>query len=173
MTFNEFEQAIRDWIVNVLGLADTKVIFSHGAGPRPEGQYAILNIVTTDKLGEDVRIEERQIGGDIKADYLGPRKIMVSVNIYRDDVMQKMITLKSSLDRIIAQDYFNELNIGIVEDSDIRHIPEQIGKAWEDRSQCDFFFHAVFTDTDEDISEIKQIEITNEINGEVINVSDI
>ena len=168
MTFDLLEQSIRDWIVNVTGLADNHVIMSHGAGPRPTGQYAVLNIALTTKLGEDVRTETREGNGDIKADYAGPRKAMASINIYRDDVMQKMINLKGSLDKIITQDYFNSLNIGIAEQSDIRRIPEQIGKAWENRTQCDFFFHAVFTETDADISEIKQIEVTNEINGELI-----
>lgn len=170
MTLSEFEQYIRDWAVNTLSLADDKVILSHGTGPRPKGQYAILNIVTVAKLGEDVREETRELSGDIRADYRGPRKIMTSINIYRDATTQKMINLKSSLDRIITQDYFNGLNIGIVEQSDIRRVPEQIGKAWEDRTQCDFFFHAVFDDVDQNIGEIKQIEVTNEINGETIIV---
>lgn len=168
MTFYELQQAIRDWIVNITAFADEDVILSHGAGPRPKLQYAVLNIALTTKLGEDVRTETREVGGEIRADYSGPRKIMASINIYRDDTMQKMVNLKGSLDKIITQDYFNALNIGIVEQSDIRHIPEQIGKAWENRSQCDFFFHGVFTETDADISEIKQIEVTNEINGDLI-----
>ena len=168
MTFDIFKQAIRTWIVTTTALADAKVIFSHGQGPRPKGQYAILNITTSTKLGEDVRSETREINGDIRADYSGPRKLMVSINIYRDGVMDKMIQLKSSLDKILTQDYFNNLDIGIVEQSDVRDIPEQIGKSWENRTQCDFFFHAVFTETDADISEIKEIEVTNEINGDLI-----
>ena len=168
MTISEFEQVIRDWIVNVTGFVDGKVILSHGAGPRPTGQYAVLNVALTTKLGEDVRVETREGSGAIRADYSGPRKIMASINIYRDDTMGKMGGLKGSLEKITIQDYFNALDIGIVEQSDIRHIPEQIGKAWEDRAQCDFFFHVVFTETDADISEIKRIEVTNEINGDLI-----
>lgn len=170
MTLDEFEQAIRDWIVNTLTLADDKVILSHGAGPRPEDQYATLRVLNIGKLGEDSRTETREVSGEIRADYSGIRKIMVPINIYRDTAMQQVIKLKSSLDKITGQDYFNDLNIGIVEQSEIRDIDEIIGKAWEDRSQCDFFFHAVFEDSDADISEIKQIEITNEINGEDIIV---
>jgi len=168
MDFATFEQAIRDWIVTTSGLADNKVIKSHGSGPRPTGQYAILNIVLTTKLGEDVRKETRETNGDIRADYTSPRKAMVSINFYRDTTMQKMINLKGSLDKILTQDYFNAQDIGIVEQSDVRHLPEQIGKAWENRSQCDFFFHVVFSETDTNIGEIKQIEVTNEINGELI-----
>jgi hypothetical protein len=171
MTFIEFKQSIRTWIVNTTELTDDNVIFSHGSGPRPIGQYAILNITTVNKLGEDVRTEERQVGGDIKATYLGPRKLMVSVNIYRDDTTEKMLDLKGSLDKVLTQDYFNAENIGITQQSEIRHIPEQIGKAWENRSQCDFFFYAVFTKTDVDIGEIKIIEVTNEISDEIIIVT--
>ena len=170
MTFDIFKESIRTWIVTTTAFADNKVIFSHGKGPRPKGQYAILNITTSTKLGEDVRTETREGNGDIRADYSGPRKLMVSINVYRNDAMNKMIKLKSSLDKILTQDYFNNLDIGIVEQSDVRDIPEQIGKSWENRSQCDFFFHAVFTETDADISEIKEIEVTNEINGDLIVV---
>jgi len=94
--------------------------------------------------------------------------MMVSINIYRDDAEQKMINLKDSLSRVTIEDYFNALDIGILSPSEIRHVPEQIGKAWENRTQCDFLFHVVFKTTDADISEIKEIEVTNEINGDLI-----
>ena len=168
LTFEEFRQAIRDWIVNTLPLADDKVIISHGAGPRPEGQYATLNVMSpSEKLIVGAREDSREINGDIRADYTGIRKLMVSINIYRDDAEQKMIDLKSSLSKILTEDYFNALDIGIIEPSEIRHVPEQIGKSWENRTQCDFFFHVVFKTTDANIGEIKQIEVTNEINGDL------
>jgi len=76
-----------------------------------------------------------------------------------------MSTLRSSLDKILTQDYFNGLDIGILQASDIKRVPEQIGESWENRSQCDFFFHITVLSTDADISEIKKIELTNEIDG--------
>ena len=164
LTFEEFRQAIRVWMVDVIG--PMEVIISHGTGPRPKGQYATLNVMSpSEKLIIETREDTRELNGDIRADYTGVRKIMVSVNIYRDDVEQKMINLKSSLSRVLIQDYFNGLDIGIIEPSEIRHIPEEIGKSWENRTQCDFFFHVVFKTTDANIGEIKQIEVTNEING--------
>lgn len=168
MTFEELKQNLRIWVKDIL---DTEVIFSHGSGPRPKNQYTVINVGPIEKLIQDVRTETRQGNGDIKADYIGVRKVMVSINIYRDDVEQKMIDLRSSLSKILTQDYFNNLNIGIINSSEIRHIPEQIGKAWENRSQCDFFFHITFSEIDADISEIKEIEITNEINGDLIIIT--
>lgn len=174
MTFDDLKENIRTWIVNITAFADKKVIFSHGKGPRPTGQYAVLNIISIEKLIEDVRTETRLGGGEIQADYKGIRKVMASINIYRDNTTEQMINLKTSLSKITTQDYFNALDIGIIEPNTVNHIPEQIGKSWEDRSQCDFFFHYMPTITsDPDISEIKEIVITNEINDEVINISDI
>lgn len=168
MTYTDLKQNIRTWIVNTL---DMEVIFSPAIGPRPEGQYALLNIVSTEKLINDVRSETRLGDGSIKADYQGVRKVMVSVNVYRDNTMEQMIKLRSSLAKILTQDYFNSLNIGLINSSNVNHIPEQIGKDWEDRSQCDFFFHYIPTiESDPDISEIKQIEVVNEINDETIIV---
>lgn len=168
MTYTDLKQNIRTWIVNTLNI---EVIFSHGAGPRPKGQYAIMNIFAIEKLLEDVRTETRISGQAIQADYKGVRKVTISINIYRDNTNEQMIKLKSSLSKILTQDYFNDLDIGIIEPNQINHVPEQIGKSWEDRSQCDFLFHYVpDIESDADISEIKQIEVTNEINGELISI---
>ena len=57
---------IRTWVVNTLGV---EVIFSHGTGPRPNGQYAVVNILSISKPIEDVRSEIRQGNGDITASY--------------------------------------------------------------------------------------------------------
>ncbi len=164
MTFDDFKKNIRTWIANTLTV---EVIFSHGKGPRPSGQYAVMNVVLIEKLIEDVRTETREVGGEIRADYEGIRKAMVSVNVYRENTTEQMNKLKNSLSRVLIQDYFNDLDIGIIEPNQVNHIPEQIGESWEDRSQCDFFFHVLLDiEIDADISEIKKIEITNEINGE-------
>ena len=171
MTYDDLRKNIATWVKNVLAI---EVIYASGQGPRPKDQYVTINVTPSEKLIEDVRTETREVGGEIRADYEGVRKIMVSINVYRGEPMQAMITLRNSLSKILTQDYFNSLDIGIIEPNAINRIPEQIGKSWEDRSQCDFFFHYIpDIDSDPDISEIKQIEITNEINGEMINVSDI
>lgn len=167
MTYDNLRRNIATWIRDTLNI---EAIYAYGDGPRPDGQYATINVMPTEKLIEDVRTETRELNGDIRADYKGIRKVMVSVNIYRGEPMQAMTTLKSSLSKITTQDYFNALDIGIIEPNQINRIPEQIGKSWEDRSQCDFFFHYIPDITsDPDISEIKQIEVTNSINGEIIN----
>jgi len=169
MTFSDFQKNIRTWIVNTLNV---EVIYSHGKGPRPKGQYAVMNVVNIGKLIKDEISVTREVNGDIRADYKGIKKTMVSINIYRDDTMQLMTNLKSSLSTILTQDYFNALDIGIISPDGINHIPEQIGKDWENRSQCDFSFHYIPTvSSDADISEIKKVDITNKINAEVINVT--
>jgi len=164
MTFDDFKKNIRTWIADTLSV---EVIFSHGKGPRPNGQYAVMNVVLIEKIIEDVRTETREVGGEIRADYEGIRKTMISINVYRDNTTEQMNKLKNSLSRVLIQDYFNDLDIGIIDPNQVNHIPEQIGESWEDRSQCDFFFHVLLDiESDPDISEIKKIEVTNEINGE-------
>jgi len=168
MTYDDFKKNIRTWVVNTLSI---EVIFSHGDGPRPNDQYAVVNILSISKPIEDVRNEIRQGNGDITASYEGIRKAMVSINIYRDESTEQMVKLKSSLSKILTQDYFNNLDIGIVEPGQTNRIPEQIGKSWENRSQCDFFFHYLpDIESDQDISEIKHVEVTNEINGDLISI---
>lgn len=163
MTVSEFKQNIRTWVVNVLGV---EVIFSHGSGPRPSGKYAVINILNIESVMTPEVIQTRQGDGAIQADYNNIQKSMVSINIYRDDSLDSMINLKNSLGKISIQDYFNNLNIGILVPNAINRVPEQIGKSWENRSQCDYFFHYVPTITpDSDVSEIKQIEVTNNIDG--------
>lgn len=168
MTFDAFRKNIRTWIADTLSI---EVIFSHGKGPRPNGQYAVLNVVSIEKLIEDVRTEARKSDGKVKANYQGIRKVMISINIYRANTMEQMMKLRGSLEKISTQDYFNTLDVGLINSSNVNHIPEQIGKDWEDRSQCDFFFHYIPTvESDADISEIKQIEVTNKINNETLKI---
>ncbi len=163
-----FYKDIRIWIADTLSI---EVIYSHGDGPRPHGQYAIMNVVNISKIVEDEMIFNRDAIGEITAEYNSVKKAMVSINIYRDDAMQAMANLKSSLSKISTQDYFNRVNIGIVNQGSINNIPEKIGKNWENRSQCDFFFHYIpAAEKDINVGEIKKIELTDKINDEVINI---
>jgi len=80
MTIEEFNLNILNWVKATLNI---EAIFSHGAGPRPKGQYAVTNLLAITKPVVDDNMEvTREVGGEIRADYSGIRKMMVSINKY-------------------------------------------------------------------------------------------
>ena len=48
-------------------------------------------------------------------------------------------------------------------------LPEEIDKRWEERAQVDFFFYALSLES-ETINEIKEVELTNEIDGSTTTI---
>ena len=77
MTYDNLRRNIATWIRDTLNI---EAIYSYGDGPRPNGQYATINVTPSEKLIQDVRTETREVGGEIRADYKGIRKVMVSIN---------------------------------------------------------------------------------------------
>lgn len=154
-------ESIRTWIESVTGLS---CIYSEGSGPRPKGSYLTLNVLNTTAWGDGEYETVAQPDYSIDFNHSIIHDIMVSINAYRDGAFVELSKLVSSLDHIATLDYFMAAGIGIGRHSEVRDVPEVVGAKWEQRAQIDLFFNVRSAST-ENIEGIKQVEVTNEIDG--------
>lgn len=159
---DQIGEAIRGWIEGVTSLP---CIYSDGAGPRPENEYLTIKIASSTQYGEGGEFEATTLPDDtIRFDHSIIHSAMVSVNCYRGSAFSTISKLLSSLGHITTLDLFTSAGIGIDRASDIREVSANIGQKWEDRAQIDFFFN-VRSASSEIVEGIKQVEVTNEIDG--------
>jgi len=171
--FIQIENDLIAWVKSISGLDDGHVIPSNDKGVRPLGQYVSLRILDPIKIGHDAFKFETNISDPTSVDilYNGLRQIMVSVNVYRDGtntalaLMASLTSLKTSLDRVLTQDFFSAQKLGIINTSETRDLSEAIKGQLEERRQTDFFFYITDTET-ETVEAIETITGTNLIDDE-------
>jgi len=161
LDINQISEAILGWVEEATGLS---CIYADGAGPRPTGEYLTIKIVTAIPWGDGEFEATANPDFSVTLDHSIIQDMMVSINAYRGSALTTISKLISSLDHVLTQDLLGAAGIGIGSASDIREIAEIIGKKWEDRAQVDLHFN-VRSYSNETIEGIKQVEITNEIDG--------
>jgi len=145
-------------------------IFTSQNAPKPTGPFGTIRINSNLTLNRAIKTNTREIDENITTDYEISGILMVSINTYKDDALQLISNLKSSLDKDSVIDYFNSNNIGILNQSEIRNINEVENKEWEERGQCDFFFNVISSTQETGGNSIEKIEVTDEINNDIIIV---
>lgn len=156
------QKSLHDWVSIELGL---KTIFAHQDGPTPTVQYALINILQASEIGHCEADEgSRQVDLTIDMEYSGLYNIMVSINVFRDDALSKIIKLRDSVCKVSVKEDLWADGLAFINTSDVRDVPDVVDKSWEQRAQIDFFFHVRSLVT-ENIDEIKKIELTNKIDG--------
>jgi hypothetical protein len=147
INYTEIENILKTWIKTVTGLGNGNVISQDDNHARPQGQYATIKILDPLVIGHDTYNATNSINDTVNLNYVGVRKLMVTVNIYRDDAMQKMAQLESSFNRLDTQIVLRAANLGIINSSDTRDLTSLVNDIWEQRRQADFFFYAEDKDT--------------------------
>jgi len=148
--YTTIENEIKTWIKATTGLYDGLVISQNDNHARPVGQYATVRIFDAVKLGHDTYTAIASINNTVNLNYSGVRKIMIGINIYRDSIetsQDQMAKLVSSFNRLDTAIYFESLNMGIIDSSEVRDLPELVNDNWEERKQCDFFIYVVDDET--------------------------
>lgn len=154
--YKTVEIIIKTWVKSVTGLANDKVISQNDNHARPTGQYATVKIFNPKIIGHDTYKVTNAANNTVDLNYGGVRELMIGINIYRDDTetaMNQMAKLTSSFNRLDTQIYFNSLNIGIINTSEIRDLSSVINELWEERRQADFFLYA----NDADVVNVEAI----------------
>ena len=164
--FAELQKDLTTWVKNTTGLNSGHVIPGNDSGPRPTDQYITIRVLDPEAVGHDSYIVSTNLIDDTSVDinYKGLRQIMVSINIFRGDALGLMTSLKSSLNRVLTQDFLLEKHIGTINTSQTRDLSEQIEGTWEERRQCDFFFFLSDSNV-ETVEAIETIQGTNLIDG--------
>ncbi|RKZ94064.1 MAG: hypothetical protein DRQ46_10550 [Gammaproteobacteria bacterium] len=167
LDITQIGEAIRTWIESTTGLL---CIYSDGMGARPKGPYLTLKIISADSLGEGESEATDLPDYTIDVEHSKIYEIQASINAFRGVPFQEISKLVDSLDHTLTDDHFTSAGLGIGKRSEARSINEVINKKWENRAQVDLFFHARSSSM-ENIEGIKQIEITNEINGSTAEIT--
>lgn len=157
INYTTIENQLKTWIKTETGLADTHVISQNDNHPRPIGQYATVRIFDAIAEGHDTYNAIASANNTVNLNYSGVRRVMIGVNIYRDGIttaQNQMAKLVSSFNRVDTGYYFQSLNLGIINSSEIRDLPELVNDVWENRKQCDFFIYV----NDEETINIESIE---------------
>ena len=156
--YTEIENQVKAWIKTVTSLSNANVISENDNHARPSGQYATVKLTDPLVIGHDSYKVTNSINDTVDLNYTGVRKLMISVNVYRDDAIQKMASLSASFNRLDTQIYFRGINLGIINSSETRELTSLVNDKWEERRQTDFFFYA------ED-KEVVNVEAITKISG--------
>ena len=156
------ENAIRVW---AFGISGVETIFAHPNAPRPITSYVLINIIQNTPIG--IRESELTLLGDksVDIDYSNVEELFVSINTYYADAYQMATKLKDSLGRVTVTDQLFAAGLGYNRATDVKDIPEEINKQFEERAQFDCFFFTRSLD-EENIETIQKVEITNNINDD-------
>ena len=157
LDFIQLRNDVKKWVRDVTGLDSSHVINQNSKGTTPTGQYATVRILDPIRIGSDTKTYSDAANDTVDINYEGLVKIMVSVNIYRENgnitPLSQMALLKASFNRISTQDYFRSKNIGIIDSSESRDLSSVFNDAWTERRQMDAFFYLV----DKDIENVTTI----------------
>lgn len=167
LNITTIEDALYTW---AFGVTAVQTIFAHPNAPRPTGQYILINILESTKIGWEEKTEVLLIDDSIDIDYSNVENLFVSINVYRGDALQLSTKLKDSLARVTVRDQLFASGLGFNRVGSVNEIPEVIDKKWEERAQFDCFFFTRSLD-EENIETIKQIELTNELDNTTTIIS--
>lgn len=170
------EEALQKWVKKELCIES---IFAHQNAPRPEDQYALINLVGNTVIGhcESLATAVDPVSPEtvrtINLEHSNVWHLMASINVYRGGqkggAFSQVVKLRDSICKITVKDQMWDDGLAFIETSDVRDIPEVIDKEWEQRAQIDFFFYVRSLD-EESINEIKEVELTNEIDGSTTTI---
>lgn len=172
--FAQLQIDFNTWVKTVTGLDNNHSIPQNDTGARPSGQYAALRIMSPEKIGRDAyqTVTNTLDPTSVDINYNAMFQIMLSVNVYRGDALGTINKLKTSLDRVLTQEYFAGKGIGIINASATRDLSDTINGSWEERRQADFFFFITDEET-ETVEAIETITGTNLIDGKAYTVTTV
>ena len=169
-TFGQPEKDIRNWFIQLTGLASGKVIWMNQMAKRPQRPYLALNIITKPTplgLPESDITEE---SGQGKETIFENQEMTVSAQYYSDthalattafSYMEK-IKQASYLDSSVSYLRQTTSKLALVDRSPITNIDEQLGNRWEKRAAMDFIFR-YRTSAKDDIDLIEEVKFKGAI----------
>lgn len=139
---------LRGWIRDVLSLGDGQVIEDHPGAPRPQGTYAMCNVISAERIAEmGCRLYEHPAGdeeGEGAGPDLGPMverratdwEWTISINVYGLNALDLGRRLVNST-RAPQVNSAHMRPMVFRRASTVRKLPELIEGHWERRAQFD------------------------------------
>lgn len=133
-------QRLRRWIMAMAEYDDDHVIIAYPGAPRPEGHYAMLNLISGGRQREmgEVIYEEVVVGEEprILERRAEDWEWTFSLNLYAPDAFDKARVLVNSIQTGTV--HIDHLHPTVVKGASlIRRVPEMVQQTWEGRAQFD------------------------------------
>ncbi len=159
LDISTIEDVLRSWVIQVTTL---ETIFTPTFGPRPALPYVIIDVSQALQVGLEEHVNTLLGDDSIDIDYSTVNDIFLSINAYGDGSFTLATKLKDSLNRITISELLFAGGLGFHRAGAVNEMPDVVNKEYENRAQFDCFFFIRSSDS-ENINNIRQIEITNEL----------
>ena len=102
-------------------------------------------ITLIDATGEDDRRLDNEAAPsmNVAETIIGQRRLVASIQFFRDDAYTKACRLNALLSMSSSVDKLQAIGLGLVRASPARNLTAVIDSAWEERAQIDLEFHLV------------------------------
>ncbi len=160
------EEVLYDWAFAVTALP---VIHAKPNAPRPPTAYTSLHILLNTPLGTVESTHTRGSAFTVDIDYSVVEELMVSINTFYAGAYQSATKLKDSLQKVLNFEQLYAGGLGYTRASAVQDLDAEINKKWEERAQFDVFFSTRSLE-EENIEEIRKIQITNKLDDDTFVV---
>lgn len=147
MTVDDINKLIRKFIRETLALPENSVRKANQTAPtgKQSEPFATVLITLIDATGEDDRRlnNEAAPSMNVAETIIGQRRLVASIQFFRDDAYTKACRLNALLSMSSSVDKLQAMGLGLVRASPARNLTAVIDNAWEDRAQIDLEFHLV------------------------------
>jgi hypothetical protein len=147
MTTETLRQAIREWLVQVTGLADEKVLVLRPGGPRQDLPYMTVRLATMgEKVGQDETVVIEAVGGEAAIRIQGERRSSVELEVYGkpwngtdpgDNVEDFLEAVRSGFNDPLNQILADTLGIAVLDVGTTLDVAELLDTDFEERAQLE------------------------------------
>lgn len=147
MTVDDINKLIRKFIRETLALPENSVRKANQTAPtgKQSEPFATVLITLIDATGEDDRRLDNEAvpSMNVAETIIGQRRLVASIQFFRDDAYTKACRLNALLSMSSSVDKLQAMGLGLVRASPARNLTAVIDSAWEERAQIDLEFHLV------------------------------
>lgn len=147
MTVDDINKLIRKFIRETLALPENSVRKANQTAPtgKQSEPFATVLITLIDATGEDDRRLDNEAAPsmNVAETIIGQRRLVASIQFFRDDAYTKACRLNALLSMSSSVDKLQAIGLGLVRASPARNLTAVIDSAWEERAQIDLEFHLV------------------------------
>lgn len=147
MTVDDINKLIRKFIRETLALPEDSVRKANQTAPtgKQSEPFATVLITLIDATGEDDRRLDNEAAPSLNVaeTIIGQRRLVASIQFFRDDAYTKACRLNALLSMSSSVDKLQAIGLGLVRASPARNLTAVIDGAWEERAQIDLEFHLV------------------------------
>jgi hypothetical protein len=161
-------ELLQDWIIAITGYDDQHVIRANQNGPRPTEPYATYQIISETQADFSYWDPTTAGGDDVTSTFIVPAMLMVSVDVFAPDGLDKLSALGQSKNLVSIRNLFGP-GIVLRRKRETRDLTELGDTRWRPRYQADFDF-ARYNELTEGNKRIIDIELTGKIENDDVEV---